>query len=73
MIKSGDTGEAAQELSKALQLNPDHAEANYMLGELLFQRGQKEQAKQYFEKFLSLHSGNEAARKEAAERLAEIR
>jgi arylsulfatase A-like enzyme/Flp pilus assembly protein TadD len=73
MMKSGNAREAAQELSRALELNPDHAESNYLLGELLFQRGQKEQAKQYFQKFLALNPDNLTARKEAEERLAEIR
>jgi Flp pilus assembly protein TadD len=51
-----------EHFQKALQLNPDNAEANYNLANALVQKGRFEEAVTYYNHALRLNPGNAAAR-----------
>jgi Flp pilus assembly protein TadD len=53
-FQAGDTAQAVQALEQAVQANPDHARAHYMLGLAYANSDQKAKAKEHLQKFVEL-------------------
>lgn len=53
-FQAGDTAQAVQALEQAVQANPDHARAHYMLGLSYANSDQKAKAKEHLQKFVEL-------------------
>jgi Flp pilus assembly protein TadD len=54
LFEKGETEEAIKEYREAIRLKPDYAEAHYGLGWALDQKGERKEARGYFERAVKL-------------------
>ena len=57
--KKGDSGNAEAMLRRSLQIDPQNASANYLLGQLLMPTGRADEARKLLERWQQLRKENE--------------
>jgi tetratricopeptide (TPR) repeat protein len=63
LIEQGDIDKAIETLKEILQINPDSFETYQKIGELYYEKGQKEEALKYFQRIAELYYKNRAFKK----------